>query len=151
MTTIPVERELLERLLSGLDEFWEDQVGRKYVEQARALLAEQPQAGAGADPVEMGELRVRLESGHKQFEFEEYSSAYALQDGTHYLYAAPQPAARHDQGDEVRRLREALEKCLILLERHHREEYRGGARIVIRNHIDMVRAAMTHSPKGEEE
>lgn len=79
MTTIPVERELLERaakMLRGYD------TGKEL----RALLAEQPQAGAGQP-----------------------------------ILPAPWPsgviAARHDQGDEVRRLREALERARYAVER----------------------------------
>ena len=41
------------------------------------------------DEREMGELRIRLENGRRQFEFEEYDAAYSLPAGTHYLYTRP--------------------------------------------------------------
>jgi hypothetical protein len=42
------------------------------------------------DEREMGELRIRLENGRRQFEFEEYDAAYSLPAGTHYLYTHPE-------------------------------------------------------------
>lgn len=48
MTTIPVERELLERVLGCIDAMGWDELEADI----RKLLAEQPQAGAGQDTVE---------------------------------------------------------------------------------------------------
>lgn len=58
---------------------------------ARGLVRAQPvvEPAPAQDEREMGELRVRVENGRRQFEFEEYDAAYSLPAGTHYLYTRP--------------------------------------------------------------
>lgn len=46
------------------------------------------------EPVEIGEIGIVINNGSKQFVFDEYSAAYALPVGTHYLYAAPVSEAK---------------------------------------------------------
>lgn len=60
--------------------------------------ATQPAAGEPVEAKEIGEMTITLRDGVKCFSFEEYSEAYKLPEGLHYLYAAP-PAAAH--GDEA--------------------------------------------------
>ncbi|WP_338544934.1 hypothetical protein V6W80_17330 [Pseudomonas benzopyrenica] len=55
-------------------------------------------AGEPVEPKEIGEMTITLRDGVKCFSFEEYSEAYKLPEGLHYLYAAA-PAAAH--GDEA--------------------------------------------------
>lgn len=63
-----------------------------HVEGVRAMVAEPVQQVSVPD--EIGEVSVAINNGSKQFVFDEYSAAYALPVGTHYLYAAPAaPAA----------------------------------------------------------
>lgn len=92
----------------------------------RALLAEQPQAGAGqAAPgvtvlIDRDKLQGLLWYADRLLEDVNIGARFAgsvAPDAVHSdadylaateLLAAPQPAARQEQGDEVRRLREAL-------------------------------------------
>lgn len=59
--------------------------------------ATQPAAGEPVETKEIGEMTVTLRDGVKCFSFEEYSEAYKLPEGLHYLYAAPPAAARRDE------------------------------------------------------
>ena len=98
------ERELPHYLNDAIDNLVHDNYERSQAgsrnrqadaELIRAALAARPAQKVNnvdtpeQQPVEIGEVRIRLENGHQQFEFEEYEAAYALPDGAHYLYAAP--------------------------------------------------------------
>lgn len=171
MTTIPVERELLADLLS-LDR-------EKRIPAERhlyALLAEQPQAGAGQTGAAEHEafaawfdevIRPRVSYGNPDSLKKNHLPAF--QAGA--TWQRTQPPARHDQGDEVRRLREALEPFAALAKLFD-DGVRGGtmpktgavmswprldeAGELVDNeltveHLRSARAALTRSPKGEEE
>lgn len=171
MTTIPVERKKIESWLTGL------QCGvisqRHVFEELRALLSEQPQAdhsaqdlnmveqpqaGAGQAPVLVEAVAVTKEDddGELYLDWLIEGGICALEsagtlllvahgkvtddEGGGEVYTAPQPPARHDQGDEVRRLREALEAIQSRASNLMDDEL-----------FDMCDAALTQSPKGEEE
>ncbi len=58
-------------------------------------------------PVEIGQVTVRFDGKYKSFDFDEYSAAYSLPEGTHYLYAAPiaqtAPQGKFRMGDLVKK------------------------------------------------
>ncbi len=76
------------------------------INQLRSELA----AIKAKEPVEIGEIGIVINNGSKQFVFDEYSAAYALPVGTHYLYAAPvsEAKAQGEYGDAYQGAREDL-------------------------------------------
>lgn len=188
MTTIPVERELLEQITApgdriGNPAFW------GALDKISTLLSEQPQAGAGrAEPVVPDAAQWPTTPGIESFQaayltkrvWELSAELEALKtqkpvawgapnsritesllfiellhstDGCQYpellvpLYLAPQPAARHDQGDEVRRLREALKQA----EKNERHRNNAETRYWCDQYKQLAKAALTHSQQGAKE
>lgn len=161
MTTIPVElRELLERAASLITEMSggirsADEYGdfsaecddaEEFASELRALLAEQPQAGAGQSvlaALDWVDDFVARCNGDDRGSCESVNTL-------RQALTAPQPPARHDQANEVRRLREALESarshCVTWQGEPH--EYSCSVHKAV---IGVIDAALTHSQKGEEE
>lgn len=187
MTTINVPRELLEFLCSNNNN------ALSRLPELRALLAEQPQAGAGQD---VPALAVRLvpvdptpemleagdgymgtpatykamlsaaphgistefsqflaavmdaaglvRHGRQSKELSEYLGSQCMK---YRLAAAPQPAARHDQVNEVRRLREALKQA----EKNERHRNNAETRYWCDQYKQLAKAALTHSKQGAKE
>lgn len=130
----------------------------------RALLAEHPQAGAG-------QAEIAAERSPNEWFALVMNAAAELEDAANCLHdteakqkaigaasyyrmqanSAPQPAARQEHGDEVRRLREALTTAANRLDRLTLEVPGGYWREQAAEWTAETRAALTQSPKGEEE
>lgn len=135
MTTINVPRELLEQVITELepsgDPHW-------LAQELRALLAEQPQDGAGQSGAAV-EAFCGCRIVHSQ------KNGDILVQCTQHV--AAQPPARHEQGDEVRRLREALTELRDTMRLYFPGENPAGHKAL----MERADAALTHSQQGAEE
>lgn len=152
MTTIPVElRELLKGAVALIEQYvpFPTAAGQ----QLRAMLSEQPQAGAGqAVPAD---CRQRLAAEGKPYPRSSCQVCGSFSPKWRECDAAlnARPPARQEQGDEVRRLREALEWYEEKVQDCRKIGETGDN---ARQALDLdggfrARDALTQSPKGEEE